>query len=429
MSAPTNRTEPKGRGALDDFGRAKATGTLALLWFILSVGVGVDSVRAAAAADRVGFERLAPQVTGVAFTNRLELDRQLLSQILPNGSGVAAGDVDGDGWVDLYFCGLDSENRLYRNLGDWRFEDITAAAGVGWPGKDATGAAFADLDGDGDLDLVVNSIGGGTAIFLNDGRGRFTETGQGFNAGRGGTSLALGDLDGDGDIDLYVANYRASTYADRPQTRFTVRRINDQFTVTMVDGRPLTDPDLTNRFNFTFVLEGAGRGRLAHEENGEPDLILFNDGQGRFEVGSFTGGRFMDADGRALREPPYDWGLAVAVRDINGDDVIRLSPRPRGRGNIAERNVWLFGRSRPHSPRAGKRPVPVVPTDGAGECLLDEQEKVVEATGMLRMERLVQLPETEGLDEDLKAPDVRGLLREMGNEVAAAHGPDGQHAH
>jgi enediyne biosynthesis protein E4 len=276
-------------------------------------------VTAGVGADRVGFERLSPERTGIGFTNLLTLDRQLLSQILPNGSGVAAGDVDGDGWVDLYFCGLDSDNRLYRNLGDGSFEDITAAAGVGWPGRDATGAAFADLDGDGDLDLVVNSIGAGTGIFLNDGQGRFTETGQGWNIGRGGTSMALADLDGDGDLDLYVANYRATTYADRPLTRFTVRRINDEFTVTLVDGRPLTDPELTNRFNFKFILEGGGRGRLAHEENGEPDLILFNDGHGRFEAGSFTDGRFLGADGQALREPPYDWGLSVAVRDVNGD--------------------------------------------------------------------------------------------------------------
>jgi len=262
---------------------------------------------------------MATANTGVAYTNQLARQRVLASQILVNGSGVAAGDVDGDGWVDLYFCGLDSDNRLYRNLGKWRFEDITALAGVGLAGQDTTGAAFADLDGDGDLDLVVNSIGSGTRILFNDGTGRFALAPEILNPERGGSSLALSDVDGDGDLDLYVANYRAATFSDAPFVRFTVQRADGEFVVSMVDGKPVTHPDLTNRFNFRFILEGGGRGRLAHEENGEVDVLYLNDGQGRFEAVSFTGGRFLDEHGQPLSQPPYDWGLAAAFRDLNGD--------------------------------------------------------------------------------------------------------------
>jgi len=262
---------------------------------------------------------VAGSETGVNYTNRLAPDRVRGSQILVNGSGVAAGDVDGDGWVDLYFCGLDSENRLYRNLGGWRFEDITGAAGVACRGRDSTGVAMADVDGDGDLDLVVNSIGRGTRLFFNDGRGRFSEAPQPLNMDRGGSSVSLGDVDNDGDLDLYVANYRTTTFSDAPFTRFTVNRIDGEFAVTRVDGRPLTDPDLTNRFTFKFILEGGGRGRLAHEENGEPDALFLNDGTGRFEEVPFTGGRFTGADGKALTAPLFDWGLTAAFRDLNED--------------------------------------------------------------------------------------------------------------
>src|SRR6478672_39229 len=59
---------------------------------------------------------------GIPFTNRLAESRSLTNQIFLNGSGVAAGDVDGDGFCDLYFCGLDNPNVLFRNLGNWRFE-------------------------------------------------------------------------------------------------------------------------------------------------------------------------------------------------------------------------------------------------------------------------------------------------------------------
>ena len=129
----------------------------------------------AVGSGKVGFTLIPPHQTGIFFTNTLTEQRALASQILPSGSGVAAGDVDGDGRCDLYFCGLKTGNRLYRNLGDWRFEDITAQAGVGCATLDATGALLVDIDGDGDLDLLVNSVGGGTHIFLNDSHGHFTE--------------------------------------------------------------------------------------------------------------------------------------------------------------------------------------------------------------------------------------------------------------
>src|SRR5712691_4860626 len=144
------------------------------------------------AAGKTGFTLLPPQSTGILFTNYLSPERYLTNSMLLNGSGVAAGDVDGDGLCDLYFCGLDGPNALYRNLGNWKFQDVTAVAGVACPELDATGAVFADIDGDGDLDLIINSLGGGTLIFINDGQGHFTRQSNTppLNYGKGGTSLA-----------------------------------------------------------------------------------------------------------------------------------------------------------------------------------------------------------------------------------------------
>jgi hypothetical protein len=114
---------------------------------------------------QVGFSRLRGLKTGIAFTNYLSGQLSLLNTIVNNGSGVALGDVDGDGWCDVYLCRLEGPNALYRNRGDWRFEDVTEQGGVACADQWSTGALLADVDGEGDLDLLVTSIGGGHQTF------------------------------------------------------------------------------------------------------------------------------------------------------------------------------------------------------------------------------------------------------------------------
>ena len=99
-------------------------------------------------SGKTGFTRLPGEQTGVFFTNFLSEARGLTNTIVNNGAGLAAGDVDGDGLCDLYFCSLEGGNKLYRNLGNWRFEDITASAGVACTNQFSTGAVLADVDGD-----------------------------------------------------------------------------------------------------------------------------------------------------------------------------------------------------------------------------------------------------------------------------------------
>ncbi len=253
-----------------------------------------------------GFRLLSPEITGIDFSNAVASTLLEENRILENGSGVALGDIDGDGRCDIYFCSLAGTNRLYRNLGDWKFQEIAVEAGVALVAQKSTGAVFADVDGDGDLDLLINSLGGGTRLFLNDGQGRFSEsTNSGLVRQFGATSMALADFDGDGDLDLYVTNYRSETIRDNQPPDFRVE---------MVNGHPVARP--AERFEF---IQAAGGTQLV--EKGEPDILYRNDGHGHFEAVSWTGGTFLDENGKPLQEPPRHWGLSAMFHDFNGDGI------------------------------------------------------------------------------------------------------------
>ncbi|MBL9169877.1 MAG: VCBS repeat-containing protein [Verrucomicrobiales bacterium] len=287
-------------------------------WLILGSTALLPAVEAASAAvesrqplripaqGASGFLRLEPSSVGIHLTNRLSNTLSAQNQILLNGSGVAAGDVDGDGLCDLYFCTLTEGNRLYRNLGDWRFADMTATAGIACEGQFSTGTCLADLDGDGDLDLLVNSIGGGTRFFQNDGRGKFTEQPDaGFQRRGGSHSIAVADVDVDGDLDVYITNYRTTTVRDNP-IRVRLRQVN---------GKLVVPPPHEDRF--LVHITAPGKGSLI--ELGEPDVLYRNEGNGKFTPLDWTGGTFRDETNQPLTQAPLDWGLSALFHDLNGD--------------------------------------------------------------------------------------------------------------
>ena len=129
-----------------------------------------------------------------------------------NGGGVAAGDVDGDGLVDLYFTSNLGRNRLYRNLGQFRFEDVTDRAGVADSAGWKSGVTMADVNGDGRLDIYVSGVDdqmhGRNVLYINNGDGTFSDRTDEFGLGFAGygTQAAFFDYDGDGDLDMYLLN-------------------------------------------------------------------------------------------------------------------------------------------------------------------------------------------------------------------------------
>lgn len=273
-------------------------------WAPLSPGVSQEP----------GFARLSSGATGVDFENTLT-DREIdENQHYLNGSGVAAGDVDGDGWVDLYFAQLNGRNRLYMNAGGLEFREVTDSANVAHEGYYSTGVTFADLDGDSDLDLLVGSMSKGIIGYINDGSGQFTRWSKGaIETEKGNSTLALADIDGDADLDLYVTNYKERSAEDlysrdEIATENIVRR-------KRVDGGIQAEIVPPFDEHFAIVGEGAVQGPA---ETGEIDALYLNEGDGRVEKVESDSNHFRTATG----EPgglAREWGLNASFQDINQD--------------------------------------------------------------------------------------------------------------
>ena len=261
----------------------------------------------------VGFTELPASRTGITFENTARREQTLQNQNLLIGSGVALGDVDGDGLVDIYLSHLEGPNQLYRNLGNWRFEDITELAGVAAPDRFSTGVVFADVDGDRDLDLLTAATGGPNALYVNDGAGQFTDrtAEAGLVSDRGSTTMTLADVDGDGDLDLYIANYKV---VDVSQL-FTERQLSFDEAVQQVgEDRYEVVPALRDHFRFEKV-----DGAWVRTPRVDPDWFYLNDGTGRFEQVPFTSERFRDEEGYRLTREPEGFGLAARFYDVDGD--------------------------------------------------------------------------------------------------------------
>lgn len=265
---------------------------------------------------RPGFTLLDSSRTGITFVNTVSDSLLVQNRILAQGGGVCFGDVDGDGLVDVFLARTEGPNALYRNLGGWRFEDITQRAGVAAADRFSTGCTFADVDGNGSLDLILAALGGPNALFLNDGTARFTEQGEGagLSSSAGSTTVAVADVNGDGWLDVYITNYKAYTTLDRSSPQ---ERSFDQV-VRQVGPRRF---EVRERYRRDYkVEEREDLGGISLAQRADPDFFYRNDGNGRFIREPIAGNpRFLDEQGKQLTQEPEHFGLAAMFADLDGD--------------------------------------------------------------------------------------------------------------
>lgn len=308
--------------------------------------------------------------------------RKYLPEIM--GSGGSVLDYDGDGWMDLYLVQSGrlpgSEvlaplqgNRLYRNLGNWRFEDVTDAAGLGDQGY-GMGSVAADYDNDGDTDIYVTNFGP-DVLYRNNGDGSFSDvtSGSRIDNPAWASSAVFFDADNDGYLDVYVANYLDFTVATHvdcgtPSEGIWAYCHPDVYPMAADvffrgDGRG----GFSDATQHAGLLDDSGHGKglgvlaadldldgdgdLYVANDSTPNYLFRNDGSGRFEeVGLFTG---TSHNGDGLTEA----GMGVDAGDADGDGwpdlvVTNLSNEPNALYlggpdfyRYATRNLGLFADS------------------------------------------------------------------------------------
>jgi len=289
------------------------------------------------------FERLAPAATGITFVNAVPEEDTTLNIVnflnYYDGGGVAAGDVDGDGLPDLYFTANVGPNRLYRNLGNYRFEDVTERAGVANPEGWKTGVTMADVNGDGRLDIYVSAISyltmrGRNALYMNNGDGTFSDRTSEYGLDFAGysTQALFFDYDGDGDLDMYLLNYSAHMErapSARPQREPRHPRAGDR--LFRNDGNRFVD--VSARAGIYGGVEGYGLGVVASDLNldGCPDLYVANDFQENdFLYFNNCDGTFTEGLVTAMPHTSRS-SMGVDAADFNNDgrpDVVVLDMLP-----------------------------------------------------------------------------------------------------
>jgi len=220
---------------------------------------------------------------------------------------VSLGDLDGDGDLDVFVTNYNEPDRVWLNNGDGTFSDSGQSFGgntISW------GVSLGDLDGDGDLDaFVLNN--GGSLVWRNDGFGTFTGPGQPLGAIASGLGVRLGDLDGDGDLDAFIAtsgggarvwrNNGSGTFSDSGQI-LGGNTTSWDVSLGDLDGDGDLDAFIVNDFN-------------------EPDTVWRNDGTGMFSNSGQALGS-SNGYGVSLGDLDGDGDLDAFVANFNGPNMV-----------------------------------------------------------------------------------------------------------
>ncbi|HIP36833.1 MAG TPA: hypothetical protein EYG85_08265 [Crocinitomix sp.] len=343
---------------------------LSLILFIYACNSDVakssDKQVKATQKESMSFQTLTTKETGITFTNKIVEDETFnffSYEYIYNGGGVAVGDINNDGLIDIYFTGNQVSDKLYLNKGNMKFEDITEKAignfsSEGWH----TGVSMVDVNQDGWIDIYVCRSGQpenkdllGNLLFINNKDNTFTEKAEEFGVAikRRTTQATFFDFDNDGDLDLYVLNHPIQ---NKNKKKLSVGEIND----LIKKGSPDSDLMLENVGNkFVDITKKAGvsnhtygLGVTASDVNNDgwvdlyisndymaPDFLYINNGDGTFtdQIKQQTKHISIFSMGNDIADFNNDGFLDIITVDMVSEDHVRSK---KNMGGMSTKNFW-----------------------------------------------------------------------------------------
>lgn len=299
------------------------------------------------------FSSIPASKTGVDFDNHITEDKNFnIIEYLYfyNGGGVACGDINNDGLVDIYFSSNQNSNKLYMNKGNFKFEDITDKSGTKGIGNWKTGVTMADINGDGYLDIYVCGVGNyknfnsQNQLLINNGDLTFSDKTEEYGLQFKGfsTQTIFFDFDLDGDLDCYLLNHSvhsASSYVSVTNRVKSDSLSGDQF----FRNELISNGKNSRTTRFVNITKGAGilSSRLGYglgvgvsdvNLDGYPDIYVSNDFQENdYLYINNKNGTFKQVLEKSLAHSSR-FSMGNDIADVNNDgrpDIVTTDMLPR----------------------------------------------------------------------------------------------------
>lgn len=293
------------------------------------------------------FEAVPKELSGLDFANLLESKDSLnIIEYLYyyNGGGVAIGDINNDGLEDIYLTANELPDRLYLNLGDFQFKDLSEGSKIKMDSTWSTGVTMADVNNDGFLDIYVSKVGNyknlkaHNLLYLNNGDSTFNEVSEtvGLDFSGFSTQSVFFDYDRDGDLDMYLMNH--SVHSTRSYGNASKRSVKDSLAgdrlyENKLESGSLWFEDVTERAGIYSSSLGYGLALTASDidQDGWVDIYVGNDFHENDYIYLNQGDKTFKEAGEELLDHTSRFTMGVDIGDMDNDgkqDIFTLDMMP-----------------------------------------------------------------------------------------------------